>query len=92
MAHHLLSSNNFPRFLLPGQPHPGHRGHELRRAAEEGRGGGGGRFAGGGGAQGEFPPHPPLTYYNVQNCAQVDLIYVSILCVTSPPSIQPQFF
>ena len=91
MAHYLLSSYNFPWLLLPRQPDPGHRGDELRRAAEEGGGGGGGSLARGGGAQGEFPP--PLgaaPMYYVQNCAQVDhLIYVSILCVTSPPSFQP---
>ena len=60
MAHNLLSSYNFPRLLLPRQPHPGHRGHELRRAAEEGRGGGGGSIARGGGAEGEFSSSSPF--------------------------------
>ena len=55
VAYYLLSSYHFPRLLLPRQPHPGHRGHELWRAAEEGRGGGGGGLARGGGLEGEFP-------------------------------------
>ena len=46
LAHHLLPRDHLPRLLLPRQPHPRHRGHELRRTPEEGRGGGGGGCSG----------------------------------------------
>ena len=52
VAHHLLPCDNLPGLLLPRQPHPRHRRHELRRAPEEGRGGGGECHQGGGGPEG----------------------------------------
>ena len=54
MAYHFLPSHHLPRLLLPRQPHPRHRGHELRRASEEGRGGGRGRSVGGRSSQSKF--------------------------------------
>ena len=54
LAHYILPCDNLPRLLLPREPHPGHRGHELRRAPEEGGGGGRGGHAGGGSPQGRL--------------------------------------
>ena len=79
MAHYLLSPYNFPWLLLPRQPDPGHRGDELRRAAEEGRGGGGGCLARGGGAEGEFPPRLLQPLLGGLNVLRPEL------CTSGPP-------
>ena len=65
LAHYILPGHYIPGFLLPGQPHPRHRGDELRRAAEEGRGGGGGGSAGGGGAEGQYTGHSSTSLYSI---------------------------
>ena len=53
VAHPVLPVYHLPRLLLPGQLDPGHRRHELRRAAEEGGGGRGSGVGRRGGAEGE---------------------------------------
>ena len=103
MAHYLLSPDHLLGLVLPGQPDPRHRRHELRRVAEEGRGGGGGCLARGGGAEGEETFFSffllPMCFgasgshvLHVSICAQVDLIYVSILRVTVPTSFSTMLF
>ena len=103
MAHYLLSPDHLLGLVLPGQPDPRHRRHELRRVAEEGGGGGGGCLARGGGAEGEETFFSffllPMCFgasgsnvLHVPICAQVDLIYVSILRVTVPTSFSTMLF